>query len=701
MTEPPLATQPSLGHTFRGTSAELRFVGRTRQRAQLVSALPPSSEPLRIVSGEAGIGKSRLVAEVVAEAAKRGTTSVWGLCRDPGDATPPFWPWVQVVRTLLRAPHGADLGELLLQNPRANRPDLFHAVADLLDEKQEATPLVIALEDLHEADLSSLALLRFLVQERQIPNTLILGTFRSGEARDPAVAKELELLSPPRVRVDLGGLSLSELRSLVPADGPDVRELYDITGGNPLFAEQVLRLWVARGDLRARDGFIGVAAASSLRAVTRSRLQRLSNSTRTTLAALAVYGRPATLAELSSVLEEPAAQVTECLASALAAGVIVASPPVSPREFRFTHALLAKAAVALATPAYVLELHLRCAESLAGQVGAAAERAHHLLQAGVDHADEALEACEAAGAEASAALAFEDAVVHYRAALRLIDLYGAGDSTRRLRASKSLGAAHATAQPPEAELDTPESRPTVWGGADSENGRLGPAIVVMGRFEVTATDGSLPRWTSRKARALLQLLVAARGAPVSRERLMDILWPGEDPAVLGNRMSVAISTIRRALDPGRVYSARHFLHAERNILRLNRDCLTIDVEEFLRSASDAMGGPGAPDDDALTRAFDLYTGDVFADEPYEDWAQQLRYEAQAIYTALCRMRVGTDAAKADPLLAAELHRRVLDVDPYDEVAHRGLIDALTSLGVLDQLRLAKKNYQTMMAELAS
>ena len=72
---------------------------------------------------------------------------------------------------------------------------------------------------------------------------------------------------------------------------------------------------------------------------------------------------------------------------------------------------------------------------------------------------------------------------------------------------------------------------------------------MLGAFEVSSADGTTARWTSRKARKLLKILVAHRGAPVHREVLMDLLWPTVDPATLGNRLSVALSTVRRALDP--------------------------------------------------------------------------------------------------------------------------------------------------------
>ncbi len=1128
MTEPRLATQPSLGLPFRGKTAELRFVGRDAQFRELVAALTPGSAALKLVTGDAGIGKTRLVSEVVAEAQKRGHRVVKGVSWEV-EGAPPFWPWTHIVRSILRTTHGTDLSALLLDDPAATRLDLFNAVAELFRAAQQQSPLIVVLEDLHRADQPSLALLRFLIRQRQSQRILFIGTYREREVRNTAAGEQLNELSLPGVRIDLDELALDELRSLIPEDGPEPYELHAIAGGNPLFAEQVLRLWVTKGELRADQGFVGVTIDSSLRSVTRSRLEHLSAASRRALSAIAVHGRPISMKDLALLLEVSKTEVSALLAPSMAAGVILASSrELDHEEVAFAHVLLANAAVELTTPDELRALHRRCAKILAGRQGRGAERAHHLLQSGDGHADEALTACKVAGDEAMSALAFEDAVSHYQQALRVIDFFGAGDANRRLLAVIDLGTAqwvagdysradtsftsawqdasevgnatslalaalgpgfrfefsgtHAderatrctsaldalpssastlrarllctlaaaqlvSADPTvsqrtaqlamamaeslgddlvigyalvakivtdldpdtltarlfsarrvlaiartygdrelaangyflllaalleagdiraiDAELEplhnaieafmefrdsrhagwfrcsralldgkaelaeqlanasyelatghhdpdalsvwiaqisiarwmqgrvsevedyyrrahSDEPRRPVWTavlawlwatqgrhdeaatalkiigpvseiprdrhwfltmstlsevaaiigdkesahalrdalisyasrlvpiglgiaawgtaarplgllarllgrhdealshfrhsvqvctqagaipwlvesqldlaetlfasglgetfpeavalakracatagergldvfvvraklmlasvGADTsvtDDGAHGPtqerraAITVMGRFEVTAADGSLAHWTSRKARALLQLLIASRGEAVPRERIMDTLWPDEEPSALANRMSVAISTVRRALDPARAHPAQHFLRAERNVLQLNRENLDVDIEAFLQSAMMALTQSETPRDAQLSHAIESYSGDVFADEPYEEWARQLRDKARNTLAALCRRRAETATLRDNPLLAAELHRRVLSVDRYDEIAHRGLITALKSLGVDGQAKIAQENYHAAMSELAS
>src|SRR5690606_38094416 len=111
-----------------------------------------------------------------------------------------------------------------------------------------------------------------------------------------------------------------------------------------------------------------------------------------------------------------------------------------------------------------------------------------------------------------------------------------------------------------------------------------PAARVIGGFDVTDLTGSPARWTSRKARELLKILVSRRGAPVSRETLMDLLWPGNDPALLGNRLSVAQSTIRRALDPQRRLPPADLVSTAFDAVWLNHEVVDVDVEQLLDGA---------------------------------------------------------------------------------------------------------------------
>lgn len=144
-----------------------------------------------------------------------------------------------------------------------------------------------------------------------------------------------------------------------------------------------------------------------------------------------------------------------------------------------------------------------------------------------------------------------------------------------------------------------------------------PRIRVLGGFEVTSLCGTRAEWTSRKARELLKMLVAARGIATPREVFMDVLWPGEPPAALRNRFSVAVNVIRRALDPQRLRPTQHHVVTEGDSVRLRIDHLDVDLERFLSLAQ-------RTDDAGRAAAKNLYRGAAFSDDLYADWAIDVR-----------------------------------------------------------------------------
>lgn len=228
--------------------------------------------------------------------------------------------------------------------------------------------------------------------------------------------------------------------------------------------------------------------------------------------------------------------------------------------------------------------------------------------------------------------------------------------------------------------------------AGPRQNRGAPQIHVMGKFEVLAESGERARWTSRKSRDLLKILVSRRGMAISREVIMEELWPGQDPDGLANRFAVALSTVRRALNPDRRYEVQHFVELEADSLRLRIDRLAVDVEAFLAEAA-------STELDVMRRAAQQYVGDVFADEPYARWAGSLRDESQAAFCALALRLAQAERAAGAGDAASDLLRRVLQIDPYNQLAHEGLIDALTGLGAHGQAREATERWRHALAEL--
>lgn len=233
-----------------------------------------------------------------------------------------------------------------------------------------------------------------------------------------------------------------------------------------------------------------------------------------------------------------------------------------------------------------------------------------------------------------------------------------------------------------------------------------PAVSVLGTFEVHTAGGDVARWSSRKARELLKVLVARRGAHVPREHLMELLWPGEDPSRLGNRLSVAISTVRRAFAVPKEATGLDPVVADAETVRLVLDLVDVDVERFLGEARTALLRHGRVADltdattvEGLRVASRSYGGDAFADEPYTPWAEALRAEARTAAVLVARALAARAEASGDALTAVGAHRRVLEVDRYDETAHLGLIRLFTDLDAHGQARSARAELEAVRREL--
>ena len=253
--------------------------------------------------------------------------------------------------------------------------------------------------------------------------------------------------------------------------------------------------------------------------------------------------------------------------------------------------------------------------------------------------------------------------------------------------------------------------------ADSAAGVVRPSVHVLGGFRCVDASGDEVRWTSRRARALLKTLVAARGQRVSRDVLISQLWPNDDAAGLSNRLSVALSTVRRSLDPMHRLERGDLVGADRDTVWLVTSEIDIDLEAFARDASSALRAyerllgrdrSGAVVDHAasaevigeLEFAIGRYAGPAFADEPYEDAWAPARDEARATCVALCRAH--SDLASADGRFdtSAMALRALLAADPYDEPAHLALIELHVATGSLGLAELARARHETLMAELS-
>lgn len=202
-------------------------------------------------------------------------------------------------------------------------------------------------------------------------------------------------------------------------------------------------------------------------------------------------------------------------------------------------------------------------------------------------------------------------------------------------------------------------------------------VTTLGRFEVAVDDEPVPNgeWGSRRARTLLKRLAVGRGWPVTREELVELLWPeGGEPGRLGARLSVQLSAVRRVLHGGIV--------ADRSSIRIDLDQVDLDLDRWF----------ALTDDRAIV---DAYTGELLPDDRYDDWIVPLRAEVRDRFVGAARRL----ASVAEGDLAVELWRSILAEDPYDAAAHRALVGELVLQGRPGEARHAYQAYVGAMDDL--
>jgi DNA-binding SARP family transcriptional activator len=234
-----------------------------------------------------------------------------------------------------------------------------------------------------------------------------------------------------------------------------------------------------------------------------------------------------------------------------------------------------------------------------------------------------------------------------------------------------------------------------------------PAVRIesLGRFRVVRDGDVVPTtaWQSKKARDLLKILVARRGRPTTRETFFELLWPDDDPEPLGNRLSVALATVRAVLDPDKRYSADWFIPADKTAIGLDLEHVEVDVELFLAAAADAVrlarSGDAAGARATREAAEGLYGGDFLEEDPYEDWAVGLREEVQATYISITRTLAEEAATGGDADGSTRFYLRILERDLFDEGAHLGLVAALAAGGRHGEARRRYGFYAKKMEEI--
>jgi DNA-binding CsgD family transcriptional regulator/tetratricopeptide (TPR) repeat protein len=443
-----------------GPASASILIGREAEVAAL-DALLAGGHRVLLISGDAGIGKSRLARDVLARAAARGDRVLRGTCFDR-DQSLPFAPFLDLLRDvattspeaardrlrtaapgilrLLPELGGGSISARPALDPEQEQHRLFQEMRAVLAGLAAEQPLLVLIEDLHWSDDASLDLLLHLARRPVAAPLTFLLTYRGGEV-GPGLSRFLAALDRERVATEIAlpPLTSTQVAHLVraildlprPAGAVFVRSLHGLTGGNPFFVEEVLSSLIAAGDIYPSDEGWQRKPLDQLR-VPRSvedAVQRrgalLSAAAHEALTLAAVVGRHFDFDLLHTLSGLDELTLVDALKELIAAQLLV---ELSADRFAFRHALIRQAVYAGLLARERRALHARVAHTIehlpAGSPAAGIEElAYHHFEA--EHWERAEALARVAGDRARAVYAPQAAAEHFTRALAAAARLGA------------------------------------------------------------------------------------------------------------------------------------------------------------------------------------------------------------------------------------------------------------------------------------
>ena len=425
------------------------MVGREAQENVIEATLDElvlGRSSVLLLTGEAGIGKSRMADEVVRRARSRGLRTAWAGAWQ-GDGVSPLWPWAQLLRQIVGSSEVLDRASLAAAAPSGSdvdpgratsaRFEQFEMVAASLREGIGEVPLVAVLDDAHWADAASLQFAAFAAASLRDRPFVLVVTYRPDELTPDALATLLHIggtsVPLPPLRVD----AVAELVSAVVGTSVNSAVVSTIaarSNGNPLFVQEYARLLALSGRTDVLPGVV----PDGITAVIERRLARLPEPTVSLLQVAAVIGQAFTADTLAAVSDVSVDAVGDILSAAIKSGVLVLG---GDDRILFAHDLIRQVALRSIRPSRAAALHLAAAEHhirrLDGDATRHAAIADHLAHAGSKHRRNASQHWVAAAEQALARLAYEEAASCFVRARQLAD----PDPTQRCRLLLDEGSA--------------------------------------------------------------------------------------------------------------------------------------------------------------------------------------------------------------------------------------------------------------------
>lgn len=540
--EPPTDIAPADNPIYRRV-----FVGRAAELKRLQSAFDQAMSGrggLMMVTGEAGIGKTALCEQLATYVTLRGGRTLVGHCYEGGSSSLPYLPFVEAMRDYALGRSAEDLRVELgrgaasvarivpeikerlrvrarpQKHPEEERYRLLQAVSSFLTNVAAAQPLLVVLEDLHNADTGTLDMLTHVARNLAGARVLIVGTYRDvGVDRNSPLSEALFEVSRVSAydRVALRGLSVDEARRMlesIAGEGAPPRLPEAVcrqTEGNPLFVQEVIRFLHEQGLLTRKEGRwhptvdvpLEMHIPEGLRGVIGKRLSLLTEDCKRLLSVASVIGSEfglETLRELAEISED---SFLDALKEAVRLSVLEEQPHVGLVRYRFTHAFFRQTLYEEMIAPQRRKLHQRVARFLEAfhskrlEEHAAELAGHFSLSTDPSDLAKAVQYGEMAARKAMDVYASGEAVRLLERALAVQEALDPADSSKRCDLLLALGDALMNEGEPRRVLD--EVAPNAWALAEapSDTARSSSAchLAMLALFYF----GVGPAWTTPEA----------------------------------------------------------------------------------------------------------------------------------------------------------------------------------------------------------